>query len=244
MIIEKNTITIFTDGAARGNPGPGGWGAVVVSAEKVWELGGREAHTTNNRMELMAAIEALSSLAGNTGGDGGALNAVVYTDSNYLINGITKWVFGWVKKGWVTTAKEEVVNRDLWERLMRAVAGKKIDWKYVGGHVGIAGNERCDVIATSFADNKRTDLYNGSRAGYSLDILNISLDETKKKEKSSSRSRSGAKAFSYLSMVDGKVETHQSWVECESRVKGKSGAKFKKALSAEEEKEIIKSWGK
>jgi ribonuclease HI len=246
-------IIIFTDGASRGNPGHGGWGAVLIQNEnsqskvesekyKVFELGGREDYTTNNRMELMAAIEAISFVQSLklTGHD---LELLVHTDSSYLINGITKWVSGWERNGWMTKAKEEVLNRDLWEKLSALCTMYRTEWKYVGGHVGIVGNERCDEIATSFADNINIDLYQGPIENYSVkNILDINFDELKAKEKSSSKNRSSKPAFSYLSMIDGKIEKHTTWGECEARVKGKSGAKFKKALSASEEKEIIESW--
>lgn len=227
-------ILIFTDGASRGNPGRGGWGAIVVEATTVHELGGREAHTTNNRMEMTAALEALSILKSGS-------SATLHTDSNYLINGITKWVFGWKKNGWKTKEKKEVENRDLWKKLIDAIDGKKIEWKYVGGHVGIAGNERCDEIATSFADDTPTILYRGSRMEYSLDITNTTANTDLVKNKRSSGSGSGTKAYSYLSLVDGRVERHTSWTECERRVKGKP-ARFKKALSPEHEQEILREW--
>ncbi len=231
-------VMIFTDGSSRGNPGPGGWGAVVVEDGRVQELGGREDRTTNNRMELTAALEALKKI------EDGSSHVVVYTDSNYLINGITKWIFGWQRGGWITKSKDEVVNRDIWEALLQVVRQKKIEWKYVGGHVGIAGNERCDEIATMYADNESVDLYRGSLDGYGIDINNITIDESKLKTKSASKSRSGVKAFSYLSKLDGKIMKHATWAECEARVKGKSGAKFKKAVSREEEDSIISDWSK
>jgi ribonuclease HI len=113
-----------------------------------------------------------------------------------------------------------------------------IDWQYVGGHVGIAGNERVDAIASDFALGKEVVLYAGDRAGYAIDVSNINFDEAKQKEKSKSSSRSKAKAYSYVSLVDGVVLTHKTWAECEARVKGKI-ARFKKALSLEDEKRII-----
>ena len=159
----KKDIIIFSDGSSRGNPGPGGWGAVVVANDKVVELGGREVHTTNNRMELMGAISALSSLGSEVSKSGGI---IVNTDSSYVINGITKWVYGWQKNGWRSSTKSDVVNRDLWEKLLEASSGKKIDWNYVGGHIGVACNERCDEIATTFADDKHIQLFNGKLSDY------------------------------------------------------------------------------
>ncbi len=226
---------IFCDGSSRGNPGPGGWGAIVVSGGKARELGGGEAHTTNNRMEMTAALEALETLPSGA-------SVIVHTDSSYLINGITKWVHGWKKNGWISSTKQDVVNRDLWEELDATVRGKKISWQHVSGHVGIPGNERCDEIATGFADGIPVTLYNGSADQYTVSLSTKAQDGalTAKKEKDSSRSR--AKAYSYLSLLGGKLEIHKTWSECETRVKGKP-AKFKKSISAEDEAKIRKEWG-
>lgn len=228
---------IFTDGSSRGNPGYGGWGAVVIhSSKNVSEIGGREEHTTNNRMELTSVIEALSIV------DVGSKN-VVYTDSSYLIKGITKWIKGWKKNGWVTKTKEEVLNRDLWEKLDHLVQDRMVKFKYIGGHIGIVGNERCDVIATGFADNKKVELYEGPIDNYPIkDILDISVDEMKLEEKNYKNSNKNAKAYSYVSKVDGVIQIHKSWAECEKRVKGAKKALYKKALSKENEDSIIRDF--
>jgi ribonuclease HI len=230
-------ITIFTDGASKGNPGPGGWGAIVADEDIVTELGGREDHTTNNRMELTGALEALTHVPNKDA------EVVLYTDSRYVINGITKWVKGWEAKGWVTQKNEAVLNRDLWEPLVEAARSRssKISWEYVGGHVGIAGNERVDEIASDFAEKKPVTLYSGPASAYTVSIHDISLDESKQKAKSSSSARSKTKAYSYVSKVDGVVMVHKTWQECEQRVKGKP-ARFKKATSSAEETEIIKDF--
>jgi ribonuclease HI len=234
-------IIIFTDGASKGNPGPGGWGAVIAAEGKVKELGGREAETTNNRMELRAALEALNYACSLT-----ELPVIVHTDSSYVINGVTKWSHGWKARGWMTKQKEEVLNQDLWKDLLEAVEScvSGVAWQYVGGHVGIAGNERVDRIASDFADGKKVELYSGSLESYSVDVSNISLDESKKKAKSAkseSRSRSKLPAYSYVSEVNGTVLVHATWAECEARVKGKK-ARFKKAVSADEEAKVIKEF--
>lgn len=149
---------IYTDGSSRGNPGPGGWGAIIAGTKTVTEIGGRESQTTNNRMELSAAIEALK------------LNptqpVTVFSDSEYVIKGITEWIHGWIKKGWKNSQKKAVLNQDLWEKLYDVTEGKDITWKYVRGHVGTPGNERCDVIATSYADGEPVALYTGSVDNY------------------------------------------------------------------------------
>jgi len=228
---------IFTDGASRKNPGPGGWGAIVVAHSKVTELGGSEKNTTNNRMELAAAIAGLSFVSSHN-------LVTVHTDSSYIIDGITKWIRGWKRRDWITKENKEVLNRDLWEELDLLVDRKDVNvsWKYVSGHVGIPGNERCDEIATSFARGETPSLYKGSLSHYGIDVLNVTADAVKQVAKTKAKSHSKTKAYSYLSMIDGKVERHVTWTECENRVKGKN-AKFKKAVSADDEKEILKGWG-
>jgi ribonuclease HI len=229
-----NQTIIFCDGASKGNPGPGGYGAVVVLSEgKVIELGGGEKHTTNNRMELLGAIKALEEISKTVG------EILIYTDSKYLINGITGWVYGWQKNGWQTKDKKEVSNKDLWEKLVEFVKGKKIKWNYVGGHVGIAGNERCDEIASGVATGEKVSLFKGKLSDYKLNILNLGHNEEKKAIKHSK----SAKAYSYLSLVNGVLNIDKTWAECEKRVKGQKGVKYKKATSEYEEKEIIRSWG-
>jgi ribonuclease HI len=156
-------ITIFTDGSSRGNPGPGGWGAVIAYDDRVVELGGREEHTTNNRMELTAAIRAVASLPPGA-------EAVVHSDATYVVKGITEWIHGWQRNNWKTASKKPVENKDLWVELFEAVQGKDLSWRLVAGHSGVLANERCDVIATSFADNEQPVLYNGSKEGYKVSL--------------------------------------------------------------------------
>jgi ribonuclease HI len=250
---QKSQVVVFTDGASKGNPGPGGYAAILLSREEnggesnvqcqtfqVVELGGRVEHTTNNRMELTATIEALSFLRSNVKGQ---LSIVIYCDSSYVISGITKWIFGWQKNNWTTKTKEEVLNKDLWQKLLALVSGREIDWQYVGGHVGIAGNERCDEIATAFAEGKTPPLYSGVLKNYRIkNILDTTADGASYKKKKRDSARGRAKAHSYVSKVDGVIEIHKTWAECERRVRGKSGALFKKALNASEEKSILESF--
>ena len=138
--MAKERVEIFTDGACSGNPGPGGWGAILrwKGAEK--ELSGGERETTNNRMEMMAAIVALESLKR-------AVPVDLYTDSTYLRDGITKWLPGWKSNGWKTAAKKPVKNQDLWLRLEAAMADHDISWHWVKGHAGHPENERADELA-------------------------------------------------------------------------------------------------
>jgi ribonuclease HI len=133
-------VEIWTDGGAKPNPGPGGWGAILRYGEKVKELFGGEARTTNNRMELMAAISALEALKR-------PCRVVLHTDSQYLRNGVTIWLAGWKRNGWRTAEKTPVKNEDLWRRLDAAREIHEIDWRWVRGHAGNEMNERADVLA-------------------------------------------------------------------------------------------------
>ncbi len=233
-------IVVFADGAAKGNPGPGGWGAIVVTPDgKVTELGGGARHSTNNRMELTAVIEALRHV-------GAASNPVaVHTDSVYVIRGIREWIHGWRRRGWRTAQGADVVNRDLWETLA-AVADRvgSITWHYVRGHQGIPGNERVDEIANAEAARRRPALYRGPLIRYPVPVLDIPDDTSlpaRRTEESPRPRRS--ESYSYVSVVDGRPMRHASWAECERRVKGRSGARFKKAMSPADEAAILRSWG-
>jgi ribonuclease HI len=239
--MNTDSVIIFTDGSSRGNPGSGGWGAIVIQNGRVVERGGAEKETTNNRMELTAAIEGLRTVQPNRKE---RLSITVHCDSSYVINGITKWIFGWRKNGWLTKAKTPVENRDLWERLSAAAHGQKVEWTLVGGHIGIAGNERCDEIATAFADGGTPNLYDGALKKYPVkNILEISLGAAPAAAKSSASASRRHTAYSYTSLVRGKIMTHKTWAECEARVRGASGARYKKALNQEEEQAIKKEFG-
>jgi ribonuclease HI len=243
LFSESPTI-VFTDGAAKGNPGPGGWGVIVVTPDRrVTELGGGSPHTTNNRMELSGAIGALQHVANQAG------PVAIYSDSTYVIQGITQWVWGWRKRGWKTAQGGDVLNRDLWEELSSLIGARAkgdVDWRWVRGHVGTPGNERADEISVAFALQQPPDLYDGPFDGYALPILQLP-DDTALPKRSAGGSASGAKskaaAHSYLSVVDGVPMRHITWADCEGRVKGQSGARFKKALSAAEESVILRGWG-
>jgi ribonuclease HI len=133
-------VVIYTDGACSGNPGPGGWGAVLMYGDKVRELKGGEPATTNNRMELMAAIQALEALTK-------PCKVELHTDSQYVQKGIHEWIHGWKKRGWLTADKKPVKNEDLWKRLDAARLRHQVDWRWVKGHAGHEHNERADVLA-------------------------------------------------------------------------------------------------
>lgn len=133
-------VEIWTDGACSGNPGPGGWGAILKKGDIEKELSGAEADTTNNRMELMAAIEALNALSK-------PCKVRLHTDSTYVKNGLTQWIAGWKRKNWRTSDNKPVKNVDLWQRLEEAAARHAIDWRWVKGHAGDPMNERADALA-------------------------------------------------------------------------------------------------
>jgi len=138
-------IDIYTDGACRGNPGPGGWGALLMFNGRVREISGAETGTTNNRMELLAVINALRALKRS-------VRARIYTDSQYVRLGITEWLPGWKARGWRTADRKPVKNQDLWQQLDELAAGHELEWHWVKGHSGVPGNERCDQLANSAID--------------------------------------------------------------------------------------------
>lgn len=141
MKVRMSTlIEIYCDGACSGNPGPGGFGAILRAGGKMKELSGGEKETTNNRMEMTAAITALEALSK-------PCRVTVTTDSQYLVKGMKEWMQGWIRKGWLNSKKEPVLNRDLWERLNALAVVHEIEWCWVRGHAGHAENERCDELA-------------------------------------------------------------------------------------------------
>ncbi len=139
------TIEIFTDGACRGNPGPGGWGALLIAGTRRKSLHGGAHDTTNNRMELTAAIEALNALKGSR-------KVVLHTDSKYVMDGINSWMDTWKQRGWKTANRKPVKNQDLWQALDEASRRHEIKWKWVRGHTGVAGNEEADALANRGLD--------------------------------------------------------------------------------------------
>ena len=142
------TIEIYTDGACRGNPGPGGWGAVLIAGKRTKTMHGGDPESTNNRMELTAAIEALNALKGPR-------KVVLHTDSKYVMDGINEWMPNWKKRGWKTAARKPVKNKDLWQALDEAVGRHDIEWKWVKGHDGNEGNEMADALANRGIDELR-----------------------------------------------------------------------------------------
>ncbi len=143
-----NTVQLFTDGACKGNPGPGGWGVVLRFNAHEKELSGGEKHTTNNRMELMAAIAGLNALTR-------PCHVILSTDSSYVKDGITKWIHGWQRNGWRTADRKPVKNADLWQALLEASGRHRVDWQWVKGHAGHPENERADRLASAAAEAAR-----------------------------------------------------------------------------------------
>ena len=141
----SKTVEIYTDGACRGNPGPGGWGALLIAGKHRKTLHGGETETTNNRMELTAAIEALNALRGSR-------KVILHTDSRYVMQGVTDWMDNWKARGWKTAAKKPVKNKDLWQALDAARERHDITWKWVKGHDGDPGNEAADALANRGID--------------------------------------------------------------------------------------------
>lgn len=233
---------IFSDGSSRGNPGKGGWGAITFEkqTEIVTEIGGAEEHTTNNAMEIFATMNALELIKYKQG------RVALLTDSSYLKNGIESWINAWRNNGWKTKANTPVANKGLWiglEEIIKAREEKKsaVDILQISGHAGVLGNERADKIATSFATNKHIKLFHGSSKEYLFDFRNLDLvanSEFVKRDKSR-KSKAGGW---YLSLIDGQVYRDALWSECEKRVKGVSGVKFKKVFSKEEEGEVLSGW--
>lgn len=140
MTEHTKNVVIYTDGACKGNPGPGGWGALLMFGEHERELWGGETLTTNNRMELTAVIESLLALKSRC-------TVTLYTDSQYVRQGIIEWIHGWRKRGWLTADRKPVKNQDLWQRLDELNDGHRVDWRWVKGHAGDPGNERADALA-------------------------------------------------------------------------------------------------
>lgn len=219
------TSVAYTDGSCLGNPGPGGWGVrILYPDDTVHEFGAAEAATTNNRMELQAAIAALEHL--------GQQPLTLYTDSRYVIDGITKWLPGWRRRGWRTATGTPVKNQALWQRLGQLLHAN-IRWQHVRGHTGDPNNERVDEIARAFASGLSPRLFRG-KAGSPDDPVAPSTHRTPPAPPSPRRSRNRNATSRYVSIVHGTVTIDTDWPACEARVRGVSGARYKKIRSPEE----------
>jgi ribonuclease HI len=223
---SQDTTIAFSDGSCLGNPGPGGWGVHILFADgQVMDLGGGEQHTTNNRMELRAAIEAVRCTRH-------VPMVTVIVDSEYVKKGITSWVAGWKKNGWKTKTGTAVVNQELWQEL-DALTDKRVTWQWTRAHVGTAGNERVDTIARWFAGS-----ITRTKGRPPAPSPNGGRPPTNR-----SAPRGGSPGTRYLSLIDGVAMRHRSWPDCQERVDGVARAKFRKATSDTEEREILTKWG-
>lgn len=235
---------IVSDGACSKNPGPGGWGLIVVTPEdEVMEFGGHEDETTNNRMELMGLYRGMQEVFKIENKKKAAKVIHVISDSKYVLDGASKYVANWARSAWRTSTGSEVKNQDLWEKILKGLGEfqklkMRFEYELVKGHSGHEANERCDQIAVAFCKNESLDLYSGPLSEYSVKVgMNLAVNEPAPKVK--------GEVYEpvYLSLVNGKVSRHTMWNDCQNATIGISGAKFKKVKSAKEEEDILKLWG-
>jgi ribonuclease HI len=221
-------LIAYTDGACIGNPGPGGWGVRLLYPDGcVRELGGAVEHTTNNRMELQGALEALKVI-------GPSAKATIFTDSRYVIDGLTRWIQQWRRRGWQTTADTPVKNRQLWMALDQ-LNHPGIRWQHVRGHSGNPENERVDTIARLFALGQSPPLFCGQRGSPSDPVTRAPATGASGAPVATPRQpTSSPPATRYVSIVQGAVALDHDWASCAARVRGVSGAHYKKVHSPEE----------
>lgn len=241
MNINDYSHIAYTDGSSRGNPGPGGYGAIVwdTKSQTVKELGAANNHTTNNEMELYAIFVVLKTIPEKS-------NTIILTDSKYALNGITSWMHNWAKNDWKTKSGSTVVSKPLWQQIYQLYTQKHaqstIQMYHVPGHAGLPGNERVDEIAHTFASQKNPNLVSKQYDEYGIDLtFSTKKIEVAKQQKKSKSSRTRAKAYSYISMINGAIQIHKRWDECHKRVKGKK-ARFCKTINKEDETRVIKEW--
>jgi ribonuclease HI len=221
------TIRIVTDGACRGNPGPGGWAALVIHDGHVEELGGHEPRTTNNRMELRAAIEGLRRVPANA-------PVHIITDSQYVLRGMTQWLPNWQRRGWRTRNNTPVENQDLWQTLAQ-LAGKRVQWQHVYGHTGDPENERANAIAQAYAA--------GQHPGPAPRPGGHAAPPPEQHALLEQVAAMRPARVTYLSLLGDDLARHTTWKECQARVHGVPGARFKKCATPEEEIATVRRWG-
>ncbi len=243
--LQLDSIRIFADGASSGNPGPSGWACVIAfpgtagSEARVIEEGGFAERATNNQMELQAVIEALQLARQHYARFPLSKTPIeIATDSSYVIQGIQSWVPKWEKNGWLTLEGKPVANELIWKALRQltlefSASGILLKWIHVPGHQGIPGNERVDRLAVAQSRDESPSFYQGPLASYSVSLA-LPHPSASKEPK--------IQPF-YLSLLDGKLERHPTWAECETRVRGRSGARYKKISSKSEEEQTLKGWG-
>ncbi len=210
-----------------GNPGPGAAAWILKEGPSVCEGGEFHEATTNNRMELLGLLRALEKISF------GKLSSLkIYSDSKYVLTGLESWIPGWKRRGWLTAEGDPVKHRDLWEALdlqLSKYSREIVSLNYTPGHQGIPGNERCDEIATKLARRDPVDLFSGELENYGVDLTVTT--------------RTHFSEPVYLSLVGGKLHRDKTWKECEARVRGNRGAKYKKVKSLEEEAATLRGWG-
>lgn len=223
---------IITDGACMKNPGPGGYGLILVTpGGEVREYGGDENPSTNNRMELMAVLRGMQEVFKLARAGQQSRTLKMISDSKYVLDGVEKNIHSWARSGWTLSTGGEVKNQDLWERVHRGLQeldklGFKLEFELVKGHAGNEANERADQIAVKFSRGEKVDLYSGPLSAYPISV------ET-----------SAAFEPVYLSYVGGELKRHKTWPDCQKAVEGKAGAKYKKVKNSLEERETLKLWG-
>ena len=234
--MKSEKVSVYTDGASRGNPGPGGWAAIVIGEDKLVELAGAKKPATNNQMELEAVIQGLAYIEKKFG----KASVELHADSRYVLHGIESWIDGWVRNGWQTTAKKPVENKAQWMKLMklRDQFGRSLALNKVDGHSGHLYNDRCDELAVLAALGKKPKLFVGSVEDYAEQL---GTTPPKSPLKKSSSTKNKGTAYSYVSLVGGKVYIDKDWATCEKRVKGKN-AKFKKVFSKAEETDLVQDY--
>lgn len=246
-INDPNVAWVYTDGACSGNPGIGGWAFyLAVQLEgglKVFHAADFEEETTNNKMEMKAVLKALNFLESK----GHVSNVVVFTDSSYVANGLQSWIWGWIKNSWKKKDGSEVANEKLWKALHQQKGRfENVILEVVPGHSAVAGNEHVDMMAVEAYTKKRfVKAVEVPMGDEHMAEAFMSVPKLRKHMESSSSKKSSSKkkALYYLSYLNGELQKHQTWAECEARVKGASGARFKKVCSPDEEAEILSSWG-
>lgn len=229
-------IRIITDGACSGNPGPGGWAAIIIRDGKTEELGGHEPRTTNNRMEMQGAIEGLRRVPADA-------PVHLVSDSSYLVKGMTQWLRAWKRRGWVTATGSPVLNRELWEELDR-LAGNRVTWELVRGHAGHPENERADAIAQAHA-RRTTPSPAGATAPVAAKRTPASRPTARRASSPAPTSASlppHPGGVTYLSLTGGQLRRHATWPECQRAVQGVSGARYKKCKTPAEEQATLHAW--
>ncbi len=231
-------LIVYTDGASRGNPGKGGWAAVLMTDKEVVEIAGARDPATNNQMELEAVVQALALAIKKYKG----YTVVLHADSAYVLNGIHSWLDGWVRNNWIAaTTKKPVENKQYWQKLLtfRDTLGRHLHLVKVAGHSGHEFNDRCDELAVAYALGKKIPLFKGAYTKYIAQLAETPPKSAPKKAPSANK---GKEAYSYVSFVGGKVHVDKTWAACEKRVKGAKGAKYKKVFSKAEETDLVQDY--